>query len=83
MPVSDLMLAGLELMGLGMGIVFCFLMLLVFSMLGMCKVAQLIEGRSLPQPTGSHDTESTVDEQGDEVISVIAAAVSQYRATHR
>ena len=77
------MLAGLELMGLGMGIVFSFLVLLVFTMQGMSKLAHTIEGKPPALTVASHDIEPESDEANDELFSVIAAAVHRYRATRR
>ena len=82
MPVTDLLLQGLELMFLGMGIVFCFLVLLVFVMQGMSRLAAILTGgrdesprRELALPGGDADSE--------ELIAVISAAVGRYRSRHR
>ena len=44
MPMADLLMQGVKLMVLGMGIVFCFLVLLVFMMQGMSWLAHRIDG---------------------------------------
>ncbi|MET0080314.1 MAG: OadG family transporter subunit, partial [Candidatus Thiodiazotropha lotti] len=42
MPIEDLLLSGVNLMLLGMGIVFTFLLVLVFTMKGMSKLAMAV-----------------------------------------
>ena len=81
MPVTDLLFAGLELMLLGMGIVFVFLTILVFTLGLMSKIsAQLAEEEPLPQhdyaPIEQKKPENTA------LIAVISAAVAKYRAAH-
>ena len=74
MPVSELMSAGIQLMFVGMGIVFAFLMVLVATMTGMSRLAQSIEGK---QPVAGASSEAD-----EELISVISAAIKRYRDTH-
>ena len=66
----------------GMGIVFTFLMVLVFAMKGMSKFAIFVVERHGSSEIHSHHPSST--EQGQagvrgDLIAVISAAVSQYR----
>ena len=82
MPVTDLMLQGLELMLLGMGIVFFFLVFLVFAMQGMSRLAEALaddtgyKARQGPAVRGA-ETDS------EELVAVISAAVGRYRSRHR
>ena len=81
MAVADLMLMGTELLLLGMGIVFGFLTLLVFTLHGMSHFAARLEHR-LPQ---AGLQAGTVKERTDtdELVAVISAAVARYRADRR
>ena len=84
MPITDLLLTGLNLMFLGMGIVFIFLVLLVFSMLGMSKLAMLTEKQVVGQTEAAAITplnDPSGEVRGD-LVAVIAAAVIRYRTTH-
>ncbi|VAX09768.1 hypothetical protein MNBD_GAMMA26-1201 [hydrothermal vent metagenome] len=73
MPFSELMMAGVQLMLLGMGIVFTFLMILVATMTGMSRLAQALSGDQL----------TVVPEEADEaLVAVISAAIRRYRDTH-
>jgi oxaloacetate decarboxylase gamma subunit len=77
-PVSDLMMTGLQLMLLGMGIVFGFLILLVFGLKAMSWVAGHFDSGeaaaavvpALAQPADGDNR----------LIAVISAAVARYRA---
>lgn len=84
MPITDLLLTGVNLMFLGMGIVFTFLVMLVFAMLGMSRLAMASEKRQAQerpdiQPMSTVDSFSGV--RGD-LVAVISAAVARYRTTH-
>jgi oxaloacetate decarboxylase gamma subunit len=85
MPIEDLLLSGVNLMAIGMGIVFTFLLVLVFAMKGMSKLALMVTKRQ-----GVIETLSTqpmaagqgqVGMRGD-LIAVISAAVNHYRSIH-
>ena len=85
MPISDMLMSGVKLMLVGMGIVFVFLLVLVFAMKGMSKLAMLFserqagaEGLTYPSVSADH-TEAGI--RGD-LFAVISAAVARYRATH-
>lgn len=75
MAVSDLLLHGVNLMFLGMGIVFVFLAILVIALNGMSRLANAIAG---PEESKSSATGVTVE--GDaELIAVITAAINRFR----
>ncbi len=77
MPFSELMMTGIQLMLIGMGIVFTFLIILVVTMKGMSRLAISLEGE-LP----AVDTAVKVPGRSDEVlVSVISAAIRRYRDT--
>ena len=84
MPVSDLLWQGIELMVLGMGIVFSFLVLLVLAMGAMSAVARRLEGDQ-GEVVSAPVVQSTADDAVADrrVIAAISAAVAQYRAKHR
>ncbi|MCB1773650.1 MAG: OadG family protein [Gammaproteobacteria bacterium] len=76
---TDLLIQGAELMLLGMGIVFGFLTVLVFTLRGMSLLAD-----RLHQPEQVHPELPPPIDVSDhrQVIAAIAVAVSRYRATH-
>jgi oxaloacetate decarboxylase (Na+ extruding) subunit gamma len=79
MPIAELMSKGLELMFLGMGTVFVFLAVLVFSVTKMSEFAQKFE-KSQPQPA---TPKPTVVATNNDHIAAISAAVHQYRSKHK
>jgi len=75
---TNLVLQGVELMLLGMGIVFGFLTLLVFTLRGMSLLADRLDSSEIAsQPVGTAPLEISDNRQ---LMAVIAAAVSRYRA---
>ncbi len=85
MPIVDLLMSGVNLMLVGMGIVFIFLLMLVFTMKAMSRLAAYIAERQGSAGTLTHPTPGIAVDQGKvrgDLIAVISAAVSQYRATH-
>ena len=85
MPVTDMMMDGVSLMFIGMGIVFIFLTVLVFAMKGMSRLAILLGERQGSAEASTHTNAGTAPGQGNlrgDLIAVISAAVSRYRATH-
>ncbi len=76
MAVSDLLFQGVNLMFLGMGIVFTFLAILVVALNGMSKLADILAGPEVPQAASS--TASGADDV--ELIAVISAAINRYRS---
>ncbi len=77
MPFSELMMAGIQLMLVGMGIVFIFLIILVVTMNGMSRLAILLEGE--PLATDTAKVSANID---GALVSVISAAIRRYRDTH-
>lgn len=85
MPITDLLMSGVSLMVVGMGIVFIFLLVLVFAMKAMSWLAMLISARQDSAETLAYPSAGAALGQGEvrgDMIAVISAAVSQYRATH-
>lgn len=78
MPFSELMMAGVQLMFIGMGIVFAFLIVLVVTMNGMSRLAISLEGEQPAANTAAKKAGKT----DDELISVISAAIRRYRDKH-
>ncbi|MCF7984092.1 MAG: OadG family protein [Thiohalocapsa sp.] len=81
MGENDLIIESLRLMGIGMGIVFSFLLLLIGLLRVMSAVAIRLAPAE-PQPpqmplTAGVSPASSAD---DDVIAVIAAAIGRYRA---
>jgi oxaloacetate decarboxylase gamma subunit len=74
--MNELLSSGMELMLIGMGIVFSFLALLVLSIISMSKLVQ----RYFPEISTSHLPVSPHDDPG--IVAAITAAVQQYRKKH-
>ena len=76
---NNLVLQGVELMLLGMGIVFSFLTLLVFTLRGMSLLADRLEaGETARSKTTAAAPVDVSDDQ--QLVAVISAAVARYRA---
>lgn len=85
MPISDLLMSGINLMGIGMGIVFTFLLILVFAMKGMSKFAMFVtERQGVPERVSSQPVTMGLRQEGarGDLVAVITAAINSYRATH-
>ena len=85
MPIADMIMSGVKLMFVGMGIVFVFLLVLVFAMKGMSKLAILLSERHAGTEALTYPTAGAVHAEGNvrgDLIAVISAAISRYRATH-
>lgn len=83
MPVSELLVVGLKLMGMGMGIVFTFLVVLVFTMKGMSRFAAKFNTTEL-QAANQNTLQTTLPahaESDKQLIAVISAAISRFRRT--
>lgn len=84
MPITDLLLEGVNLMFLGMGIVFGFLIVLVFTMLAMSKLADHLGGagtKDEDELTRTATNNQTVEVTDKDLVAVITAAVARYRMT--
>ena len=85
MPFTDQMLAGINLMALGMGIVFSFLIVLVFALKAMSELARLIgdtETDFPAQPTAGV-TPAVPNDADGELVAVITAAINSFRSDRR
>ena len=71
--MTDLMLQGVQLMVLGIVVVFIFLGVLVFAIHGMSALARTIDGFS------QTDISATDGESDSQIISAVAGAVQRYR----
>lgn len=76
---SNLLLQGLELMLLGMGIVFGFLTVLVFTLRGMSLLAIRLHVDQPTLPAQPAVAVAAPDQR--QLVAVITAAVDRYRAT--
>ena len=84
MPTSELMLEGLTLMVFGMGFVFTFLTLLVFSTKMMsATVLRFLPGEEvLLQPPLTMASPSQQIANDPQLMAVLSAAVHRYRQDH-
>jgi len=83
MPISDLLMEGVNLMLLGMGMVFIFLAALVLAMIGISRLARALAGAEeahgalIPQPNSALPGM----EKREELVAVISAAINRYRSS--
>lgn len=80
MPITDLILQGFQLMLLGMGVVFIFLIILVFALSIMSKIAFYFDKDD--EFSSSEIAKPAIKPDNTALIAVISAAVSRYRSTH-
>jgi len=81
---SELLMEGVWLMLFGMGIVFTFLIVLVFVLQGMSRLAAALERRHGGETVAAAaQTVPRAHDPGadEELIAVISAAVARYRST--
>jgi oxaloacetate decarboxylase gamma subunit len=84
MPVTDLLMSGINLMVIGMGIVFTFLLILVFAMKGMSMFAMFVNERhGAPETVSSQPLTKGREGMRGDLVAAITAAINNYRATHR
>lgn len=85
MAIADSLLMGVELMFLGMGTVFTFLVMLVFVLKGMSALAERLDDEShavtsaVQQPP-NHSPSASPAQADSTLVAVISAAVSKYRS---
>jgi oxaloacetate decarboxylase gamma subunit len=80
MQVSNLLIEGVNLMLLGMGSVFIFLTVLVLAMNGVSYIAKTLFKDDPREKLASQMILSPSVNEGDDIIAVISAAISRYRA---
>lgn len=80
MSVTNLLLDGVNLMLLGMGMVFVFLAILVIAMTGMSRLARLLTGPEVHKAPEHPITTPRTTDEGSELTAVISAAISRYRS---
>ncbi len=78
--MTELMMSGIELMVVGMGIVFLFLAMLVLAMNLMSALVQRYFPDAPPAASPVRPTSGTGTDAS--VIAAISAAVHQYRSRH-
>lgn len=71
--MNELLSSGIELMLIGMGIVYGFLTMLVFAIGGMSTIVK----RYFPDIPTSHPVAQNIDDAG--IVAAISAALHQYR----
>lgn len=79
--MENLLSEGLNLMVFGMGFVFVFLTLLIFSTVGMSKLVGKYFPEAPPQPKARKAAPAAAAaNNNDELIAVMTAAVHKYRS---
>ena len=79
MAFNELMMEGLQLLAFGMGIVFGFLVILVFAMKAMSWLALTLGGQPGAFSAPAPDTPASSAEADSELVAVISAAIVRYR----
>ena len=77
--MGNLLMQGVEVMMLGMGIVFGFLVVLVFTLRGMSMLADRLDDTAGTEATTTQQPLDVTDNR--QLIAVISAAVARYRAS--
>jgi len=72
---TNLVIEGFKFMGLGMGTVFLFLIILIFAMNGM----SMIVNKFFPEPKPSESTAVNTQNNNKKVIAAITAAIKHHR----
>lgn len=78
---SDLMMEGLQLMVLGMSVVFLFLGLLIIAMQGTSRAVRALEARRAAASTSPAATPPS--EIDNALVAAISIAIQRYRRTHK
>jgi len=74
--INDLLASGVNLMLMGMGVVFLLLGLLVVTVGGMSRLAHMLQGEPIPPEPPTARAAGTPDQQ---LLSVISTAIHKYR----
>ncbi len=80
MVVTDLLMDGVNLMLLGMGIVFLFLSVLVLALNGMSRLAGVLADKYPSESQPAAVPASRPEGDRGELIAVISAAIRRYRS---
>ncbi len=83
MTSSDLLLEGVELMLIGMGSVFTFLVILVIATTIMSRILGRFFPEAAPAPAAAAARPAAPAAVDAETIAVIGAAIKQHRAKRR
>lgn len=76
MEETNLILEGFKFMGLGMGTVFLFLIIMIFSM----NIMSMIIGKFFPEPIPSESTTvKTQNNNNKKIIAAITAAIKYHK----
>ena len=86
MSVVESLLMGAEIMLLGMGTVFAFLIVLVFTLKGMSAIAQRLgeaqPAESTQAASAAPNTQDIDSDHDPRLVAVISAAIARYRTSH-
>ena len=72
---TNLVIEGFKFMGLGMGTVFLFLIVMIFSMNIMSKIIH----KFFPEPQADVNAQSASQKDNKKIIAAITAAISHHR----
>lgn len=81
MPETSLISESLGLMAIGMGTVFCFLLVLVLMLRAMSWLAQRLSGAPMALPTATGITAPAAGQADQQrLVAAISAAITYYRS---
>jgi len=72
---TNLILEGFKFMGLGMGTVFLFLIVLIISM----NILSIVVHKFFPEPHQNPDAGATKKQDNKKVVAAITAAIAHHR----
>ena len=84
--MDNLLWEGINLMIVGMGAVFVFLLLLVFTTSVMSAlVARFFPEPSIPKvtPPSAYSDPSSIQSENEKLLAVISAAIHRHRSRHK
>jgi oxaloacetate decarboxylase gamma subunit len=79
MEETNLIIEGFKFMGLGMGTVFLFLIIMIFAMNAMSAIISKFFPEPQPSASTQAKTQNNNDNKNKKVIAAITAAVSHHR----